>query len=323
MSPSLPGIPESGVPSLITWESELRVIGRDAAAWAVETGGDLFGLWGLLPVVYLATRVGPNAVRDAAHFRLDVEYLRRLSDVLAADWGLRYFGDWHSHHRLGLIEPSTRDRRRIRRVAARNAFTGMAEIIVTFADSAAEHPSVQIHPWLYLGGHSARGAAVVILPGLSPVREALVARGALPEQEFDRWAELSLSRVLLPGGTGSAGEAPQGPADPMVRRLLDQARRVLDRGAGGPVEEHPSPFGCVLVVPAGSARSVAIAVGATWPCEILEVDWIDREKRSAEIVDVSTPTNLLVPDELLALHRNVVQLKNAEGADGDVDRSSA
>ena len=61
------------------YESELQAIGQESASWDSETGGDLFGIWGEIPVVYLATKSGPNSVRDQAHFRLDVQYLIKLS----------------------------------------------------------------------------------------------------------------------------------------------------------------------------------------------------------------------------------------------------
>src|SRR6266851_3650505 len=142
-----PVVGPSALPVLVTWESELRAIAEEAACWTVETGGDLFGQWESTPTIYLATRTGPHAVRDQAHFRLDVNYLRTLSAALAADWNLRYLGDWHSHHRLGLAEPSPGDRRRILRLAARNAFPAMAEIIVTFDEEMQEAPLVRAHPW--------------------------------------------------------------------------------------------------------------------------------------------------------------------------------
>ena len=93
---------------LLTWESELCAIAAEASAWSVETGGDLFGRWHSTPTILLATKAGPSAQRDNAHFRLDVEYLRQLSETLASDWALRYFGDWHSHHRLGLCQSPCR-----------------------------------------------------------------------------------------------------------------------------------------------------------------------------------------------------------------------
>ena len=71
---------------LVTWESELRAIAAEASAWSIETGGDLFGRWHDLPTVLLATKAGPAAQRNNTHFRLDVDYLRQLSEVMATDW---------------------------------------------------------------------------------------------------------------------------------------------------------------------------------------------------------------------------------------------
>ena len=68
---------------LITWESELRAIAAEASAWTIETGGDLFGRWHDVPTVLLATKAGPAAQRNHAHFRLDVDYLRELSETMA------------------------------------------------------------------------------------------------------------------------------------------------------------------------------------------------------------------------------------------------
>ena len=65
---------------LVTWESELRAMASEASAWSIETGGDLFGRWQDIPTLFLATKAGPNAKRDHAHFRLDVAYLRGLSE---------------------------------------------------------------------------------------------------------------------------------------------------------------------------------------------------------------------------------------------------
>src|SRR4051812_17096513 len=98
---------------VLIWESELRAIAAEARLWNIETGGDLFGMSTGLPRISLATIAGQNATRDETHFRLDVAYVRRIADELADDWHLRYLGDWHSHHRLGLRKPSSGDVRRI------------------------------------------------------------------------------------------------------------------------------------------------------------------------------------------------------------------
>ena len=134
---------------LAIYESELQAIAHDSASWDSETGGDLFGIWADIPIVYLATKSGPKAIRDHTRFRLDVDYLIKLSIQLEKDWGLRYFGDWHSHHRLGLQAPSAGDRARIQRLADKNAFRAMAEFITTFSPSSTPsqdypHPPLRL-----------------------------------------------------------------------------------------------------------------------------------------------------------------------------------
>ena len=161
----------------------------EASAWTIETGGDLFGRWDATPTVYLATKAGPNTQRDNTHFRLDVDYLRNLSEPLAAQWGLRYFGDWHSHHRLGLSAPSAGDRKRIRQLGNRNQFPKMAEIIVT-TEGSHETPIFRLHPWQYdLSSETSAPSPmrIKVLSGCSPVRDALVMRQEFPEQDLRAW----------------------------------------------------------------------------------------------------------------------------------------
>jgi len=135
--------------SVAIYESELQSIGVESTAWDTETGGDLFGIWNEQPIVYLATNTGPNSVRDTAHFKLDVDYLVKLSGELNDKWGLRYFGDWHSHHRLGLDAPSSGDKNRLARIAPKNNFDKMVEFIVTFPHDYHNTKNIHIHPYLY------------------------------------------------------------------------------------------------------------------------------------------------------------------------------
>ena len=203
----------------VTWESELRAIAAEASAWSIETGGDLFGRWNGVPTVFLATKAGPKAQRDQAHFRLDVDYLRQLSEVMASDWDLRYFGDWHSHHRLGLSEPSSGDQRRIRNVAGRNQFAGMIEAIATL-DGGHDDPTIRIHPWIYNLSSQDREPIpllVKVLPGVSPVRQALVARRALPEQQFSAWEQVPLGRIRIGSAAASPALEAKGETDSTMR----------------------------------------------------------------------------------------------------------
>lgn len=297
---------------LTTYESEIQAIGADAAAWDHETGGDLFGRWTTTPTIYLATRAGPNAVRDRAHFGLDVAYLRRLSQELELDWGLRYFGDWHSHHRLGLASPSQGDRQRIRRLAARNGYTEMAEFIVTLEDISGEtEPIVRVHPYVYRDLHN--DAPVVtpltVLPGMSPVRDALLVRGIYPEQELARWEQFQLGRLrigseLIPP---SRAEVSNPPDEVVSNSALRHARLALEATSGGPIEHHLTAFGHVLVVPVANETSIAFALDRSWPFTVLEIDWIDRSRRSSEPLAIAGPANAVDPTGLVALYHNARQ----------------
>ena len=317
------------VVKLLIWESEVRAIVREAARWSKETGGDLFGLWTDTPTIYLATLAGPKAVREAAHFRLDVEYLRELSVLLSEDWGLRYFGDWHSHHSLGLESPSGGDQRRITNIAKRNNFDSMAEVIVTFDDSPGRGHAfpVRLHPWMYRSDRTEavlQDAVMSVMPGVSPVREALMARGVLPEQNLNDWAEAPSTRVRI----GEESEPPvlvtalQGTSSLLEGALADVVA-VLERASGRPVEVHHTPFGQVLVAAVEDERSIAFAVDRSWPPQILEVDAIDRISGKASPLQVPIPPSLLKPDDVAELYRKASEMAEPTEERRDVDPGSA
>ena len=282
---------------LLTWESELCAIAAEASAWSVETGGDLFGRWHSTPTILLATKAGPSAQRDNAHFRLDVEYLRQLSETLASDWALRYFGDWHSHHRLGLCAPSSGDRRRIRSIAGRNQFPAMIEIIITLEDLHNE-PTIRIHPWIYdLSGENNEPSPlrVKVLPGLSPIRQALLARRVLPEQEFLAWEKIPLRRIRIGSDAASPNLEPTGDADSTTReRTLSHLAEALQAASGTSVEHHSTGFGTVLVARLNGPYYLAFALGAAWPMAVLEVHRLNRNDGSTE--PIKAPADLAAPD---------------------------
>jgi transcriptional regulator with XRE-family HTH domain len=282
---------------LLTWESELRAIAAEASAWSIETGGDLFGRWHDVPTVLLATKAGPDAKRDHAHFRLDVDYLRQLSESMATDWALRYFGDWHSHHRLGLSAPSSGDRRRIVSIAGKNQFANMTEIIVTIDDSRGEQ-IIRIHPWIYdLSGedNAPLPMRVKVLPGLSPVRQALLTRKIMPEQELHSWEKIPLQRIRI----GSEGAVPMLEASSDVdsttrERALDQLAEALEKESGSPVERHATGFGCIIVAKLKEPYYLAFALSSAWPMPVLEVHHMNRGNGSTDVI--KTPSGLIAPD---------------------------
>lgn len=291
---------------LVTWESEVRAIAAEAAAWSVETGGDLFGRWQDIPTVFLATKAGPAAQRDHAHFRLDVEYLRNLSEALATTWGLRYFGDWHSHHRLGLTSPSGGDRRRILSIARRNQFPAMSEVIVTLEESRGE-PTVRIHPWIYDLADSASNPSplqVKVLPGLSPVREALLARRVLPEQTLAAWERVSLARIRIGTDTAPPSLEPMRDVDGATReRVIVHLAEALQEASGAPVEQHATGFGSILVAHLDGAQYVAFAVASAWPMAILEIHRLNRDNGTTESMGRPSTLSVLEVSRVIEVYR--------------------
>lgn len=279
--------PEPSRGFLVTWESELRAIAAESLAWSVETGGDLFGRWNDVPTVLFASKAGPAAERNHAHFRLDVDYLRELSEMMASDWSHRYFGDWHSHHRLGLSSPSGGDRKRIISIAGRNQFTSMIEIIVTLDDSRQE-PIVRIHPWIYDLTGQASGPfplRVKVLPGLSPVRQALSTRRALPEQDLNVWQKVPLQRIRIGNESSAPSLEVATDVDTLTReRVIVHLSDALKTASGGQIEHHTSGFGTILVAKIRDPFYLAFALGSAWPMPILDIHQIDRNLGTTESI---------------------------------------
>jgi hypothetical protein len=289
--------PKAPAGLLMIWESELRAIAAEASAWSIETGGDLFGRWNEAPTILLATKAGPNAERNNAHFRLDVDYLRQLSGVLADDWALRYFGDWHSHHRLGLSSPSGGDQKRIVSLAGRNQFTAMAEIIVTLEGTRGE-PFVRIHPWLYdlsIRNDGPSPLRLKVLPGMSPIRQALISRKLLPEQDMAAWEKVPLQRIRVGSEVAPPTLEASSEVDPLTReKTLTHLSEALRSESGDEVEQHTTGFGSILVARLKGAEYLAFALSAVWPMTVLDIHRMNRTSGTTE--PQKKPTNLAATD---------------------------
>ena len=93
---------------------------KQICAWVLknrtlETGGDLFGLWfdDRSAVVQLVVGPGENCQRSATSFYQDVTYLEKVGSNLTGKEGVCHIGEWHSHHTIGLKEPSGGDQRTV------------------------------------------------------------------------------------------------------------------------------------------------------------------------------------------------------------------
>lgn len=94
------------------YQSEMDFVSR----WMLdspdrETGGQLFGFWTAagVPVVLYAIGPGPKVNHQAMFFEQDMDYLTSVGRLLRRRYGLNHIGEWHSHHRLGLAQPSAHD----------------------------------------------------------------------------------------------------------------------------------------------------------------------------------------------------------------------
>jgi hypothetical protein len=164
----------------------------------------------------------------------------------------------------------------------------MSEIIVTIDDSRDE-PTIRIHPWLYdLAGEASQPFVldVKVLPGISPVREALVAMHVLPEQSLAAWEGMPLARIRIGAGAVPPALEPTRDVDGATReRVLQHLGEALQEASGGPVEQHVTGFGCVLVAPLHGPHHLAFALGSAWPMGILEVHRLNRDTGSTEPIE--------------------------------------
>ena len=94
------------------FQSELDFIARCILDCPdIETGGQLFGYWTRegVPVVCYALGPGPKANHQRTFFNQDLGYLQSVGDAIVKHYGLEHIGEWHSHHQLGLAQPSGHD----------------------------------------------------------------------------------------------------------------------------------------------------------------------------------------------------------------------
>ena len=96
----------------IIYKSELEYIKKCILEYPhIETGGQLFGFWTPQgrPVVLYAIGPGPRAGHHTAFFEQDIDYLDYVGNSVVKYFGLCHIGEWHSHHQLGLAQPSGHD----------------------------------------------------------------------------------------------------------------------------------------------------------------------------------------------------------------------
>jgi hypothetical protein len=186
-------------------ESELQEAGNNAAAHpGCETAGFLFGL--KTPdghfVVYYATKAGKNAIHQIAFCRPDLTHFQTVDRRLTQEFGVRFIGRYHSHHGLALQHPSAGDVGSATRLARRNSFQQMVEIVLTTEPSARSRDDVgrvRVHAYVYVDAQEGKyvPARLKIIPGVSPIRRALSKGDGIGSGEAANRQAFPMERIVF------------------------------------------------------------------------------------------------------------------------------
>ncbi len=125
----------SGKEVVIAYASELMVMCRMAEqAGDIEVGGHLHGSFtpSGKPILALVTPPGSQSVRRRAQFVHDIEHWQKIDEFLVENHGLATIGRAHSHHGLGMPNPSRGDEDTGQSLLRRNGRERFVEIVVSF-----------------------------------------------------------------------------------------------------------------------------------------------------------------------------------------------
>jgi hypothetical protein len=227
---------------VLIYEGELAFMARFVTDYPeIETGGDLFGFWthSGSPVVEYVLGPATAANHQDVAFYQEASYLRSAGAALRDHHGLQHVGTWHSHHRLGLTEPSTGDSKTMQHAVDKNLFPGWLLTICNFADTSN---LVEMRGYLYHAEGEGRHDQLtwIVLPGTSPIRSAMsqvpdfvhaepdtpsTPFEAIPATSFTAIAASPVNNATFPSTSFLA--MPEGRDE--FRRLYEQ---LLERHAG-------------------------------------------------------------------------------------------
>jgi hypothetical protein len=295
------------VPYATIFESELRALAGISARWGnLETGAEFFGAWSNhgLPIIQLAVGPGPKAVHQSCHYEQDLEFFRRIHDIIVSEYGIAWICGGHGHHTLGLRAPSSDDVRTVMGVTKRNGLERWCEIITTFEGPTSHHrmderivefqtetdDSLRIRVDAYLYTDPQRGQKVSIpirvLPGVSPIRKAVLASGRPSPYDIGEYAvHFPLERILF---EAFGGETPNSdPAEEVFAVIAAQCRELPEEAQEG-ISFTVSDYSVVVALPLVSRLVAHVEYGRKPPNKITAV----RLVRDHGTVDDTTMDSL-------------------------------
>ena len=110
-----------------------------------ETGGQVFGLWTHdgNPYINIITGPGRNCKHRSHSFHQDIDYLKNVGGFLNKEFMMCHIGEWHSHHKLRLRQPSSGDLNSI----WKHFPDGVEHFLLIIA--TIEDDGVRLNPWLF------------------------------------------------------------------------------------------------------------------------------------------------------------------------------
>ena len=162
-----------GPPSAaMIYGSELHAIQEHVLRYPdLETGGSLYGWYSEtgLPIIALATGPGRNAMHEATRFHADEQYSMEIGRKMI-DHGLQHVGEWHSHHTLGLAQPSGIDCR-----AMKTSLSGSSvkRFLCGIANIVDDKVTFNLFFFSAGSGLDYTGTPLVVREGESPMRTGL------------------------------------------------------------------------------------------------------------------------------------------------------
>lgn len=153
---------------VIIYQSELDYLSKCILeSPEIETGGNLFGLWTPfgIPMIHYVVGPGPKAIHHVTHFRQDFNFLESNADCLVEEHALHHIGSWHSHHSLGLTQPSQGD--------SVSTLEGMKECCLDsflLIIGNCRNGKSAVRPYRYYSDGTCELLKWVVLSGVSPIR---------------------------------------------------------------------------------------------------------------------------------------------------------
>ena len=301
----------------------------------IENGGSLFGTktHGDNFIVMLVSGPGPNAVRGRAHFEDDPDYIMKVSEYLFEKYGLQYIGNFHSHPKLGLPSPSPVDFDQIRRLAIRNNYPQLIQLILTYeyksdCPESLCHPKERPYTEVMSKGSSACNISpceltgnrndiqrpfirIRVLKGKNPIRNSLSNTGLIKSLDSSESMFFPLDRIIF----DEFSVLPDGQIGPQVPAVLADKLTVLPEDVLTKADVAITDDFLTIKLPLGNSYilTVIFAIEDACPIKTILIN-SNFEDKSKDITHQIVKA--VFSDDLLGVYERAMEVVN--GGERDV-----